>query len=69
MSTDNVPIPKFDGSTKHDTWRYQFMLLLEYKNCKAVVQSETKPDTIKEDDWKHIDVKAKFFFKSSSESR
>ncbi|KAK7582221.1 hypothetical protein V9T40_013666 [Parthenolecanium corni] len=61
MSSDNVPIPKFDGSTKYDTWRYQFMLLLEYKNCKSVIDSETRPNAIKEEEWKRMDVKAKFF--------
>lgn len=63
MSNDHVLTPKFDGTTKYDTWRYQFMRLLEYKKCKEVVDNENNPDSTKEEDWKCIDVKAKFFLR------
>lgn len=48
----------FDG-THYDKWRFKLKLFLELKECLEVIENDERPTTIKEEDWKMKEIKAK----------
>ena len=47
---DYVPIPRFDpnGQLSYDKWRFQFMLLGEFKTMKQALELVEKPNSMPE---------------------
>uniref|UniRef100_V5H1N5 Retrovirus-related Pol polyprotein n=1 Tax=Anoplophora glabripennis TaxID=217634 RepID=V5H1N5_ANOGL len=58
-NVSSIQVPKFNPSESYDKWRYKFMLLLEMRNCKDVIDIENRPEKIKEEEWEKKEVRAK----------
>ena len=66
MATENKGfiLQVFDG-THYDKWKFKLKLFLELKECNEVIESDARPEAIKEEDWKKKEIKAKNYIVNS----